>query len=646
MHGGLRYLQQREFRLVYEALYERQRCARERPAPRAHPAVPRPAADERRRDRPTAGARCSAARSGCTTSPAALRIGKRHHRIDVDTALAHMPTLPRDRLAGAYVYYDAQADDARLTPHHRPHRRASNGAVVANHTAVRGLVKDGDRVVGARRAKPTAHEIEVRARRRRERGRRLGRRRARARRGHRTRRRSVRPRASTSPCRGRRSATTSPPSSRCPATSASVFVVPWGDTTYVGTTDTDYDGPLDDPPCTPDDVDYLLGAHQRRQRGAAHRRRRRRHVGRACDRSCAPRRSSRTADLSRRHTVRASPSGVVTVTGGKLTTYRRMAADTVDAGRRSVLGRSRGPVAHEAPARCSAARASTRAGGRARAEHPRAPRRPLRHRSRGRARAHRRPTPTSREPLVPGLPYLARRGRLRGRATRWRARSTTCSSRRTRAAPAGTRRLGRRRPRRSPSCSHPSSGWSDAERDAQVAAYRASTVDRRARRRRSRELGAVHEPPVREPDRGARVAEVPDALPRPVWRGECAVRACTDDAGGRRRGQPRLVAAGDDLGARRHAVTARPRPWSTPASTSTRSRRCCASVQRRPRAASPRRRTQRRVRRERAGARRRRARPLRARRHRRRRRHVAGARRARRHVRHAARGRRCAPITA
>ena len=44
----------------------------------------------------------------------------------------------------------------------------------------------------------------------------------------------------------------------------SVFVVPWGDTTYIGTTDTDYDGPLDDPPCTPADVDYLLGGHQRR----------------------------------------------------------------------------------------------------------------------------------------------------------------------------------------------------------------------------------------------------------------------------------------------------------------------------------------------------------------------------------------------
>ncbi len=40
--------------------------------------------------------------------------------------------------------------------------------------------------------------------------------------------------------------------------------------------------------------------------------------------------SERTADLSRRHTVRTSAHGVVTVTGGKLTTYRKMAQDTVD----------------------------------------------------------------------------------------------------------------------------------------------------------------------------------------------------------------------------------------------------------------------------------------------------------------------------
>ena len=45
-----------------------------------------------------------------------------------------------------------------------------------------------------------------------------------------------------------------------PKDKRSIFVVPWGDLTYIGTTDTDYDGPLDDPQCTPEDVDYLLNA--------------------------------------------------------------------------------------------------------------------------------------------------------------------------------------------------------------------------------------------------------------------------------------------------------------------------------------------------------------------------------------------------
>ena len=44
----------------------------------------------------------------------------------------------------------------------------------------------------------------------------------------------------------------------------SLFVVPMGRSlTYIGTTDTDYDGPLDDPQCTPDDIEYVLARAQR-----------------------------------------------------------------------------------------------------------------------------------------------------------------------------------------------------------------------------------------------------------------------------------------------------------------------------------------------------------------------------------------------
>ena len=110
---------------------------------------------------------------------------------------------------------------------------------------------------------------------------------------------------------------------------------PGTDLVYLGTTDTDYDGPLDDPACTPEDVDYLLGAANDVTTSKLTRAdvtgvwaglrpllQPPAHGGHV---------SERTADLSRRHTVMTSSHGVVTVTGGKLTTYRKMAQDTVDA---------------------------------------------------------------------------------------------------------------------------------------------------------------------------------------------------------------------------------------------------------------------------------------------------------------------------
>ncbi|HEU5307489.1 MAG TPA: glycerol-3-phosphate dehydrogenase/oxidase, partial [Acidimicrobiia bacterium] len=326
VHGGLRYLQQREVRLVYEALYERQRALENAPhlvriLPFLVPLLTRGGVIDRRLARLLGTALWMYDLSG------GVRIGKRHHRVDVETALAHMPSLARDQVAGAYVYYDAQTDDARLTLT-VARTAAVHGAAIANHTAVRGLLKDGDRVVGAR-VDADGAEVEVRARvvvnaagvwsddvRALDEG--------------------VHP-ASIRPAKGihialpwekvRNDIAAIIP---VPGDKRMLFVVPWGDTTYVGTTDTDYDGPLDDPACTPADVDYLLAAlnaisEEKLTADDV--------VGTWAGLRPLLRtgRSTRTSDLSRRHTVRVAPSGVVTVTGGKLTTYRRMAADAVDA---------------------------------------------------------------------------------------------------------------------------------------------------------------------------------------------------------------------------------------------------------------------------------------------------------------------------
>ncbi len=68
------------------------------------------------------------------------RIGKRHRRIDQAETLAHLPTLRTDRLVAGFLYYDARADDARLTLAVARTAALDHGAVVANYTEVVGLV--------------------------------------------------------------------------------------------------------------------------------------------------------------------------------------------------------------------------------------------------------------------------------------------------------------------------------------------------------------------------------------------------------------------------------------------------------------------------------------------------------------------------
>ena len=114
-----------------------------------------------------------------------------------------------------------------------------------------------------------------------------------------------------------------------PGKRASVFAVPWGEHTYIGTTDTDYDGDLDRPYCTAADVRLLLDALNDSTTVDVVAGGRRRDVGPVSGR-CAAAGDAKTADLSRRHRITRSAGGLVTVAGGKLTTWRQMAEDTVD----------------------------------------------------------------------------------------------------------------------------------------------------------------------------------------------------------------------------------------------------------------------------------------------------------------------------
>jgi glycerol-3-phosphate dehydrogenase len=339
IHGGLRYLQQREFRLVYENLAERQRLLTNAP----HLVAPLPFLI------PLFGrdgvVSKTVARSYSTALwlydiTGGLRIGSRHKRVNKQEALAHLPTLNTEHLVAGFLYFDARADDARLTLTLARTAALQHGAVVANYTSVVSLTTDSaGRATGAIvRPDPTdeSADFAVAARavinaagvwaddvREMDEG---------------THPHSIRP---------AKGVHVTVPADRLPCDIAavipvpkdkrSIFVVSWPETdlVYLGTTDTDYQGPLDDPACTPEDVDYLLEAANNVTTSQLTR-----HdvtgVWAGLRPLLAPDTkgghvSERTSDLSRRHTVRTSTNGVVTVTGGKLTTYRKMAEDTVDA---------------------------------------------------------------------------------------------------------------------------------------------------------------------------------------------------------------------------------------------------------------------------------------------------------------------------
>ncbi|MFE9452155.1 glycerol-3-phosphate dehydrogenase/oxidase [Streptomyces sp. NPDC006739] len=121
-----------------------------------------------------------------------------------------------------------------------------------------------------------------------------------------------------------------------------VLVLPQGDgRVYVGLTDEPVDGPVPDVPEVPEtDIGFLLDVLASVLEVPVHRAD---VVGAFAGlrplldtAPAGPGEPARTSDISRRHAVLTSPDGVVTVVGGKLTTYRRMAEDAVDA---AVLGR-------------------------------------------------------------------------------------------------------------------------------------------------------------------------------------------------------------------------------------------------------------------------------------------------------------------
>lgn len=159
IHGGLRYLQQHDYLLVYEALHERQRLIRNAP----HLVHPLPFLIPLFGRNGTISKGVAKAYSVALWTydiTGGLRIGHRHRRIDAADALSHFPVLRTDRLVASFLYWDAQADDARLTLA-LARTAAREGAVLANYSPVEALQEEGGRVNGVRLADGTRIHARV-----------------------------------------------------------------------------------------------------------------------------------------------------------------------------------------------------------------------------------------------------------------------------------------------------------------------------------------------------------------------------------------------------------------------------------------------------------------------------------------------------
>jgi glycerol-3-phosphate dehydrogenase len=329
VHGGIRYLEQLDFRLVREALIERglllQRIAPHlvKPVKFLYP-VTVPLVE-----RAYIGA-------GMTLYDLFSWTGGRepgvpHHRHLTKRQLAKAaPDLRPDAFRGGLVYYDAQVDDARFVAS-LVRTAAEYGAHAASRVKVEGLLREGARVVGVEAVdRETGERFEIRARE------------VVSATGVWT--DELQAMAGVRPFRVRASKGVHlvVPRDRIRGTlglllrteKSVLFLIPWGRHWLIGTTDTDWELDLAHPAATAADIDYLL-AHINSVLATPLTRDDVEGVY-AGLRPLLAGESDETSKLSREHIVATPVPGFVSVAGGKLTTYRVMAKDTVDAVARGI----------------------------------------------------------------------------------------------------------------------------------------------------------------------------------------------------------------------------------------------------------------------------------------------------------------------
>ncbi len=327
IHGGLRYLERFDLGLVREALHER-RLLVQRLAPHlVHPTPFLLPLEHGLRDRVYLGAGLLLYDSLAGTRPAMPR----HRHLTRRACLRAAPSLRADALTGGIGYYDAQVDDARFAVT-LARTAEAHGAVCVSAVEVDAFLRDGERITGVHvRDLERGDELDVRCRVvvnatgvwTTELERLAG----------------VRRPLVVRPSKGVHIVVpadriTSRLALILPTEKSVLFVLPWGKHWIIGTTDTDWEFGLEHPSATRADIEYLLGHANAILRDplttddiiAVY-------VGL---RPLVAEGEKDTAEVSREHVVRAGAPGLVSIAGGKYTTYRIMARDAVDVAARDL----------------------------------------------------------------------------------------------------------------------------------------------------------------------------------------------------------------------------------------------------------------------------------------------------------------------
>ncbi len=322
IHGGLRYLEQYDFKLVREALHERELMVASLAPHLVKPVGFLFPLTEKFKERTYVGA-------GLALYDA-LRGFQRalpwHKHISQRKIVEIAPSLRTDIVTGAIKYFDAQVDDARHTME-IARTAARHGAIIATGIRAESLLRDGKRVVGVKVKDSVSNSsFEIKATATimcagiwsDELHEKFG----------------IKPGYSVTMSKGvhivlPRSAIQSEAGIILKTQVSVLFLIPWGDKWIVGTTDTPYTGDRSEPVATNEDVDYILNEANRVLKPKI---KREDIIGvyAGLRPLVSNNKNSSTTKLSREHTVDRPVPGFISIAGGKYTTYRIMGKDAVD----------------------------------------------------------------------------------------------------------------------------------------------------------------------------------------------------------------------------------------------------------------------------------------------------------------------------